>query len=746
MKIIHFHPDAIYAQRFVRPLMEMERSAGYETHLVVSKGWSQESDSEFLRFDWSSSNFLRWFISMWKIRSLFKHNQPDVVVTHNTRTSLLPLAAAFICGVQFRVYFNHGVPYIGHQGIMGWALKNLEKFNIALATEVVTVSQDMMDLLADLAPKKKSPTLINCGSACGIDLESRFQGMHGKTEWREKHGIDAQDLIVVFIGRPEKRKGFQDCLRLFTEHVLELNIKLVMCGPSGQDVIGVLGYVPDSVIPFGFIDNVGQMLAYADVLILPSHHEGLSYAVLEAQASGTLVLANDIPGVRCAVQDQVNGILIKDNDLKAYSAIIKSINLNREAFRKLEAQAYVDVQRFSRHLFAPEYLRFLQRLRTNKVIIFVVTTPFAVNAFLRNHLLALAKQYKVILCVNLGAYPLLKELLDVLKVIDIGIQRKVSVFQDIKVLLKLVKIMRYEKPDAVHSLTPKAGLLAMLAARISGISLRSHTFTGQIWVTQKGWKRFFLKQMDRLIVLFASNSLVDSGSQRQLLIREKICSASALGMLGSGSIAGVDSNRFRPNAALKSRNRKTLGVAVDVCVYLFVGRINRDKGVFDLLKAFHNVATKVPKVELWMVGPDEENLLPILRLMSQNYDVPIRFFKETPKPEVLMASADIMLLPSYREGFGVVIIEAAACEIPTIAYRIDGVVDAVQEGQTGILVDVGDIESFSSAMKVLALDACLRRRLGKQARSRASQIFDSEFVTDKWVDFYSRELEHRDCV
>jgi glycosyltransferase involved in cell wall biosynthesis len=381
-----------------------------------------------------------------------------------------------------------------------------------------------------------------------------------------------------------------------------------------------------------------------------------------------------------------------------------------------------------------------------KTIIFVVTTPFAVNAFLRNHLLALAKQYEVILCVNLGAYPLLTELRGALTVIDIGIQRKVSILQDLKVLLKLIKIIRNKRPDAVHSLTPKAGLLAMLAGWISSVSLRSHTFTGQIWVTQKGWKRFVLKQMDRLIVWFSTNTLVDSGSQRQLLVREKIGSASSIEMLGNGSIAGVDINRFCPNTTLKSKNRKTFGVAADVCVYIFVGRINRDKGIYDLMKAFQEVATTVPKVELWVVGPDEENVLPTLKVMSETCDAPIRFFKETPEPEILMASADIMLLPSFREGFGVVIIESAACEIPTIAYRIEGVVDAVQEGHTGILVDAGDVESFASAMKALAADASLRRCLGKQARDRARRIFDSDAVTDKWVDFYNREFRRIDSV
>lgn len=722
------------------PLLEIERLAGYEAHLVVSQDYPKVSDKVSLSVDWSLSNFLRWPISIWKIRLFFKHIQPDVVVSHNTRSSFLPLLVAFISGVKVRVYFNHGVPYIGYKGITAWALKNLEQYNLALATEVLSVSQDMVDLLTKIAPEK-APTLISWGSSCGLDLESMLKVTHSDTEWRENHGIDAQDLILIFVGRAEKRKGFQDCLHLFTEEVLESNIKLVMCGPTEADVTGVLGYVPDRIVPLGFVENIHQMVSLADVLILPSKHEGLSYAALEAQALGTLVLANDIPGLRCVVQNQVNGILVKDNDLKTYSAIIKSINLNRKAFLELEKQAYIDVQRFSRHLFNPQYLQFMQGLRTKKIIIFVVTTPFAVNAFLRNHLLALAKEYEVILCVNLSAYRLLKELVDALKIIDIGIERKVSLIQDLKVFLKLMKIMRNKRPHAVHSITPKAGLLAMMAGYISRVPHRFHTFTGQIWVTQRGWKRFFLMQLDRLIVLFASNILVDSESQRQLLSRNKIIPASSVGMLGHGSIAGVDINRFRPNAALKSKNRKAFGVVADVCVYLFIGRINRDKGILDVMKAFQKVANRVPKVELWVVGPDEENLLPVLKTMSEECEAPIRFFKETLNPETVMASADVILLPSYREGFGLVIIESASCEVPAIAYRIDGVIDAVHEDCTGILVDVGNVESFASAMKTLALDTYLRRRLGKHARDRVERLFDSDSVTNNWVDFYKRVFD-----
>jgi glycosyltransferase involved in cell wall biosynthesis len=158
------------------------------------------------------------------------------------------------------------------------------------------------------------------------------------------------------------------------------------------------------------------------------------------------------------------------------------------------------------------------------------------------------------------------------------------------------------------------------------------------------------------------------------------------------------------------------------------------------LTAFKEIAIETSNVELWIVGPDEENLKTDFRNELTNGGLTIRWFGHTPNPQVMMASADILLLPSYREGFGSVIIEAAACEVPAIAYRIDGVVDAIEDGRTGILVDVGDVRLFASAMKRLTIDESLRARLGRQARFRAQQQFNSESVTAAWIDFYLKVL------
>jgi len=373
-------------------------------------------------------------------------------------------------------------------------------------------------------------------------------------------------------------------------------------------------------------------------------------------------------------------------------------------------------------------------------IMFVVTTPFAVNAFLASHIAVLSEDYRIILCTNLETYELLPSLLNRVEVRHIAFARKISLGTDLKSLLQLTAVVREVRPAVIHSITPKAGLLAMLAGVVAGVSNRWHTFTGQVWVTRRGLARRLLKAMDRLIALLASQVFADSASQCRLLCNEGVVRNGEMRILGSGSIAGVDIKRFHPDRANYERLRKQMGTDANACVFLFVGRLAKDKGVFDLVQAFLELATVVSDIELWVVGPDEEGLQETLQEAAASCGAPIRWLGATPAPEHFMASADVLLLPSYREGFGSVIIEGAACGIPTIAYRIDGVIDAVVDGSSGLLVEVGQPAAFASAMKLLALDRELRLRLGHQAQERARRDFSSQRVTDAWLEFYRSQL------
>jgi len=363
MRIIHFHPDARMAMIFIAPLMEVERQEGMQSELVSSVSSSGIKGTNF-PFDLSVSNLLGLPLALWRIWRYLKRHRPDVMFSHNTRSSLIPLLGAWLAGVHVRVYYNHGVPYSGYQGILRIILRVLERWNSALATHVVTVSRDMQGLLQDVSPKIRSQVIHN-GSACGIDLHIFSSELYSRAGWREAHGLHEDDLVIVFVGRPKRRKGFELVLQLWRDHFHDENIKLLLCGAGLKDVLRYLNVLPSNVIPLGFVHNVAEVLSCSDLMILPSLHEGLSYACLEAQASGAVVVANDISGIRCVVEDKITGFLVHSNEPVQYVKIIREVSRNRSLLAPIQRQAKLSASRYSRETFIPFYLSFLRSLLTD---------------------------------------------------------------------------------------------------------------------------------------------------------------------------------------------------------------------------------------------------------------------------------------------------------------------------------------------------------------------------------------------
>jgi glycosyltransferase involved in cell wall biosynthesis len=373
-------------------------------------------------------------------------------------------------------------------------------------------------------------------------------------------------------------------------------------------------------------------------------------------------------------------------------------------------------------------------------LVFVVTTPFAANAFLRTHLLALAKTHEVTLCANTTAYPLVDDVANAVQVRHVDIARKISLWLDMRALFQLLRCFREIRPATVHSLTPKAGLLAMLAGWLARVPRRFHTFTGQVWATKTGLGKSLLKGIDHLIVRCASQVFADSFSQCRFLEEEGVVRSGGITVLGRGSVSGVDLARFRPDPVARAFLRAETGVADTVPVFLFVGRLVPDKGIFDLVDAFIMLNSRYGQWELWMVGPDEEGLQATLQIKAERLGARIRWFGPTLLPERYMAAADVLVLPSYREGFGSVVIEAAACGIPTVAYRIDGVVDAIVENHTGRFVDTGNVEELAQTMECLGSDPETSRHLGEAAYRRAVEEFSSSTISAAWLVFYRSVL------
>ena len=371
-------------------------------------------------------------------------------------------------------------------------------------------------------------------------------------------------------------------------------------------------------------------------------------------------------------------------------------------------------------------------------ICLVVASEITVRAFLLGHLRALSERYEVSVVVNTDNPAFLDEYGLRLRIIPLSIERNIAPRRDLASLMALIRLFRQERFDVVHSVTPKAGLLSMLAAWVARLPRRVHIFTGQVWATRSGASRLLLKCMDRLLAACATHLLADSASQREFLIAQGITRAEKLAVLADGSISGVDTDRFRPDAAARQGIRKELGIEADDMVFLFLGRLNRDKGVLDLARAFTRLPDGARNARLLFVGPDEAGMQAEVAGLAERDRM--HFIAYTDVPERYMAAADVFCLPSYREGFGSVIIVAAACGIPAIGSRIYGVSDAIAEGKSGLLFSPGKVDELAACMLLLLQNDGLRTQMGDYAKERARLDFPSARVTQAWLEYYDALL------
>lgn len=369
----------------------------------------------------------------------------------------------------------------------------------------------------------------------------------------------------------------------------------------------------------------------------------------------------------------------------------------------------------------------------------VAAVPLSLRVFMRAHIEAMASRYAVTMISSAGG-EVISEQLPGTRFLAVDIRRAISPLADLRALFHLFVLFRREKFALVHSLTPKAGLLTMLAAFLSRVPVRIHIFTGQVWVTRKGFGRSLLKALDRLIAMLATHVLADSHSQRRFLIAEGVVNENRIQVLADGSICGVDSERFRPDSEARQRIRQELQIPEDALTILFLGRLTRDKGVLDLVQAFAMLAPDHPNLYLMIVGPDEEGLRSQAEALLSSCSGQVRYAGMTNLPEGYMAAADMFALPSYREGFGSVILEAAACGVPAVASRIYGLTDAVAEGETGLLHEAGSVEGIVSALRTLVCDERLCRQMGGAARDRALTKFSVQRLVAAQMAFYQTVL------
>lgn len=353
----------------------------------------------------------------------------------------------------------------------------------------------------------------------------------------------------------------------------------------------------------------------------------------------------------------------------------------------------------------------------------------------------LSKQYEVILLSSPGIE--LEESADKYGVRKIVVQMKrhISLWHDLISLFRLIFIFLKERPVMVHSITPKAGMLCMIAAWVTRVPVRVHTFTGLVFPTASGLKRKILMATDWLTCACATHIIPEGEGVKNDLLKNDI-TKKPIKVLGHGNVRGIDIEKFDRRAevmelALKIRKN-------DVFTYLFVGRIVKDKGINELCQAMEKLAGFSP-VRLFLVGDYEDNLDPISsksrEIIENNPSIEMVGLKYDDELLAYYAAADCFVLPSYREGFPNTVLEAGAMGLPSIVTDINGSREIIIQGENGVIVPSLDAEALYKAMLDMMKDKKGRERMAGNARKMIVSRFEQGYVRKCLYNYYDEILD-----
>jgi glycosyltransferase involved in cell wall biosynthesis len=335
----------------------------------------------------------------------------------------------------------------------------------------------------------------------------------------------------------------------------------------------------------------------------------------------------------------------------------------------------------------------------------------------------------------------------------IPMKRRISPVSDLRSIFVAYRRIRHLRPDIVHSYTPKAGLVLMLASFLARVPIRIHSFTGLLFPTSRGFRRLLLLAADWLICRCATHAIAEGKGVARDLQEAKITNK-PLVVLGNGNIAGVDTDYYDPDIAslypLARDIKDLLYFGVKFPILGYVGRLNRDKGICELLAAVQKVNSKLterglPNCKLICVGEDDESApLPYDTKAAMEADphIILAGFREDVRPYLL--AMDVLILPSYREGFPNVLLQGSSMAVPLIATDINGSNEIIVHGETGLLVKPRDVEALANAIQsFLESTDEARTKMGQAGRQRIKQLFSQPVVRNALLNYYE-ELVNSD--
>jgi glycosyltransferase involved in cell wall biosynthesis len=328
--------------------------------------------------------------------------------------------------------------------------------------------------------------------------------------------------------------------------------------------------------------------------------------------------------------------------------------------------------------------------------------------------------------------------------VAIAMTRKITPFRDLIALWKIILLIRKFKPTIVHTHTPKAGLLGMLAAWICAVPVRMHTVAGIPWIQSNGARRMLLKWTERITYRCASCLYPNSNNLRQFLMRELSFDPDKVKVIGFGSTNGIDAEFFSRDSIQQEKAdalRARFSIPMDDMVLCFIGRLVKDKGIVELVETFTQLKSE-GKTWLILVGHRENDLDPLpettLQKIKNNPHIIEVGYQFDVRP--WLAASDIFVFPSHREGFPNVVMQAACMELPCIVTNINGCNEIIQDGLSGLVIPVKDVMALRNSIDIVMKQSDLGKGMGVRGREFVVSNFSQQVVWNELLQEYRSRL------
>lgn len=377
----------------------------------------------------------------------------------------------------------------------------------------------------------------------------------------------------------------------------------------------------------------------------------------------------------------------------------------------------------------------------------ITTVPISLLVLLKKQLVFMSQYFDVLAVSSAGEALQQVGKEAPVRIKSLNMTRRVTPLQDLLGIFKLCRVMLAERPSIVHTHTPKAGLLGMIAAKMAGVPIRLHTVAGLPVLEKKGLLKWAMGITEMLTSACATHIYANSPNMMHMMIDLKYCAQKKIKVIGNGSTGGIDTSVFNPDlpeiVAVKTETRTALKLKDDSFVYCFIGRMVRDKGIAELVTAFCNMYQQNPQLVLLLVGPFENELDPlpvaIHKLIKEHKG--IRWLDFQTDIRKYLAISDVFVFPSYREGFPNVIMQAGAMGLPCIVSNINGCNEIICDGVNGLIVPVKNIPDLEQAMARLYTTPTERVNMANSSRAIIQSRYESDLLIGQIFSEYQLQLQ-----